>query len=84
LCKVLELVSSFLTSPSSSKMESKYIFYCIFELRGFTGSSLWKVSHISTFGFFLLIFLGVSLHKVSLLFISFSKSPSLPKTEFRC
>jgi hypothetical protein len=48
--EVLVLVSSFRTSPSSSKRESKCIFYCVFELRGFTGSSLWKVSHMPTFG----------------------------------
>jgi hypothetical protein len=34
--------------------------------------------------FFLLTFLGVSLHKVLVLFISFSKSPSLLKMEFGC
>jgi hypothetical protein len=52
LYKVLLLVASFPTSPSSSKTEYKCIFYCIFELRGFTSSSLWKVSHLSTFGIF--------------------------------
>jgi hypothetical protein len=52
LCEVLELVSSFPTMPSLSKTESKCIFYCVFELRGFTASSLWKVSHLSTFGIF--------------------------------
>jgi hypothetical protein len=51
-CEVLVLVASFPTSPSSSKTESKCIFYCIFELKGVIGSSLWKVSHLSTFGIF--------------------------------
>jgi hypothetical protein len=65
-------------------MESKCIFYCIFELRGFIGSSLWKVSHLSTFGIFLLTFIGVSLRKVVVPFLIFSKSSSLLKTEFVC
>jgi hypothetical protein len=52
LYEVLVLVASFPTSPISSKTESKCIFYCVFELKGFTGSSLWKFSHLSTFGIF--------------------------------
>jgi hypothetical protein len=52
LYEVLVLVASFPTSPSSSKTESKCIFYWVFELMGFTGSSLWKVSQLSTFGTF--------------------------------
>jgi hypothetical protein len=43
-------------------------------LRGFTDGRFHTSPH---FVFFLLTFLGVSLHKVVVLFISFSKSPSL-------
>jgi len=51
LCEVLELVASFTTSPSSSKTDFICIFYCVFEFEGFTGSLLWKDSHLSILGF---------------------------------
>jgi hypothetical protein len=64
LCEVLDLVASFPTSQSSSKREFVCIFYCIFELRGFTGSSLWNISHPSTIGIVpldLLVFICINL-----------------------
>jgi hypothetical protein len=39
LCEVLELVSSFSTSPSSSKMKSICIYYCVFDFTVFIGLS---------------------------------------------
>jgi hypothetical protein len=48
--EVLVLVVSFPTSPISSKTEFVCTFYSIFKLKGFTGSSYRKVSHLSTFG----------------------------------
>jgi hypothetical protein len=83
-CEVLEPVASFPTGPSSSKMKFVCIFYCVFKLEGFTGSMYWKVSHFTTFGFYILKILVVSLHEVIDLVLSFSKSSSLLKSEFGC
>jgi hypothetical protein len=43
LCEVLELVVSFLASPSSLKMKFVCISYCVFGFGRFTGSFLWEV-----------------------------------------
>ena len=78
-CEVLELVPSFPTSPSSSKTEFVWIFYCVFEFGGFIGSLFRKVSHLSFFGILPFAFLGFySLYLIELV-LSFSKSPSLLK-----
>ena len=44
---LVELVVIFATSPSSSKTDSKYIPYCVFDVGGFIGSSCREVSHLS-------------------------------------
>jgi hypothetical protein len=78
------LVSSFPTSPSSSKMESVCIFYRVFEFRGFTDSFLKEVftcSYLLFYLLLLLVFYGV--HWIDI-FLSFSKSPSLLKSESGC
>jgi hypothetical protein len=82
--EVIELVASFPTSPSSSKTEYKCIFYCIFELRVLPVLHLGRFHSYPYLVFFLLTFLSFSLHKVVVLFLSFSKSPRLLKTEFGC
>jgi hypothetical protein len=80
-CEVLVLVSSFPTSPSSSKTESVCIFYRIFEFGVFTGSFLKEVFISSYLVFYLLLYLGFyGLHWIDI-FLSFSKSPSLLKSE---
>jgi hypothetical protein len=83
-CEVLELVTSFPTSPSSSKTESVCIFYRVFEFGGFTDSFLKEVFTSSYLVFYLLILLGFyGLHWIDI-FLSFSKSPSLLKSESGC
>jgi hypothetical protein len=78
------LVASFPTSPSSLKTESVCIFYRIFEFGGFIGSFLKEVFTSSYLVFYLLLLLGFyGLHWIDI-FLSFSKSPSLLKSESRC
>jgi hypothetical protein len=78
------LVASFPTSPSSSKTESVCIFYRVFEFGGFTGSFLKEVFTPSYLVFYLLQHLGFyGLHWIDI-FLSFSKSPSLLKSESGC
>jgi hypothetical protein len=70
-CEVLVLVACFPTSPSSSKMEFVYIFYCVFEFEGFIGSFLKEVFTSSYLVFYLLLILGVyGLHCIYI-FLSF-------------
>jgi hypothetical protein len=83
-CEVLVLVASFPTSPSSSKTESVCIFYCVFKFGGFTGSFLKEVFTSSYLVFYLSLLLGFyGLHSIYI-FLSFSKSPSLLKSESGC
>jgi hypothetical protein len=83
-CEVLVLVASFPTSPSSSKTESVCIFYRVFEFGGFTGSFLKEVFTSSYLVFYLLLLIGFyGLHWIYI-FLSFSKSPSLLKSESGC
>jgi hypothetical protein len=83
-CEVLVLISSFPTSPSSSKKESICIFYRVFEFGGFTGSFLWRVLTSPDLIFYLLIILGIYVVHWIDIFLSFSKSPSLLKSESGC
>jgi hypothetical protein len=84
LCEVLVLVASFPTSPSSSKTESVCIFYHVCEFGGFTGSFLKEIFTSSYLVFYILILLGFyGLHWIDI-FLSFSKSPSLLKSECEC
>jgi hypothetical protein len=80
-CEVLVLVVIFPTSPSSSKMESVCIFYRVFEFGGFTGSFLWEVLTSHYLIFYLLLILGLYVFHLIDIFLSFSKSPSLLKSE---
>jgi hypothetical protein len=57
---VLELMVSFMTSSSSSKTESLCIFYDVFDVGVFAGSSLIEVSHLYTIGIFILSLLDSS------------------------
>jgi hypothetical protein len=83
-CEVLVLVASFPTSPSLSKTESVRIFYRVFEFGGFTDSFLREVFTSSYLVFYLLLLLGFyGLHWIDI-FLSFSKSPSLLKSESGC
>jgi hypothetical protein len=83
-CEVLVFVASFPTSPSSSKMESVCIFYRVFKFGGFTGSFLKEVFTSYYLVFYLLILLGFyGLHWIDI-FLRFSKSPSLLKSESGC
>jgi hypothetical protein len=83
-CEVLVLVASFSISPSSSKTEFVCIFYRVFEFGGFTGSFLKEVFTSSYLVFYLLPLLGFyGLHWIYI-FLSFSKSPSLLKSESGC
>jgi hypothetical protein len=78
------LVASFPTSPSSSKIESVCIFYRIFEFGGFTGSFLKEVFTSSYLVFYLSVLLGFyGIHLIDI-FLSFSKSLSLLKSESGC
>jgi hypothetical protein len=84
LCEVLELVVSFSTSPSSLKMDFISIFYRVFEFGGFTGSLLKEVFTSYYLVFYLLILFGFyGLHWIDI-FLSFSKSSSLLKSESGC
>ena len=84
LCEVLELVASSSISPTSSKTESIYIFCCVFEFEGFTDSSFGRSHPSPSLLLYLLLFLGFySLYFIELV-LSFSKSPSLLKSEFVC
>ena len=58
---VLELMVSFMTSSSSSKTESLCIFYDVFDVGVFAGSSLIEVSHLYTIGIFILPLMMFSL-----------------------
>jgi hypothetical protein len=81
LCEVLVLVVSFPTSPSSLKTEFVCISYCVFEFGGFTDSFLREVLTSPYLIFFLLLILGsYGVHWIDLS-LSFSKSPSLLKSE---
>jgi hypothetical protein len=83
-CEVLVLVASFPTSPSSLKTEFVRIFYRVFEFGGFTDSFLKEVFTSSYFVFYILLILGFyGLHWIDI-FLSFSKSPSLLKSESGC
>jgi hypothetical protein len=83
-CEVLVLVASFPTSLSTSKMESVCIFYRIFEFESFTGSFLKEVFISSYLVFYLLLILGLYVVHWIDIFLSFSKSPSLLKSESGC
>jgi hypothetical protein len=82
-CEVLVLVASFPTSPSSSKTEFVCIFYRIFEFGGFTGSFLKEGFTYSYLVFYLLLLGFYGLHWIYI-FLSFSNSPSLLKSESGC
>jgi hypothetical protein len=83
-CEVLVLVARFPTSPSSSKMGFVCIFYRVFEFGGFIGSFLKEVFTSSYLVFYLLALLGFyGLHWIDI-FLSFSKSPCLLKSEYGC
>jgi hypothetical protein len=84
LCEVLVLVARFPTSPSLSKMESVCIFYHVFEFGGFIGSFLKEVFTYSYLVFYLLLLLGFYGLYWIYIFLSFSKSPSLLKSESGC
>jgi hypothetical protein len=78
------LVASFPTSPSSSKTEFVCIFYRIFKFRGFTGSFLREVFTSPYLLFYRLLLIGFyGLHWIDI-FLSFSKIPSLLKSESGC
>jgi hypothetical protein len=81
LCEVLGLVVSFPTSPSSLKMDFICISFCVFGFGGFTGSFLWEVLTSLYLIFYLLSILGLYVVHWIGLSLSFSKSPSLLKTE---
>jgi hypothetical protein len=81
LCEVLELVVSFPTSPSSLKTEFICIFYYASDFGGFTSSFLREVFTSPYLVFYILLLLGLyGIHWINLS-LSFSKSPSLPKSE---
>jgi hypothetical protein len=83
-CEVLVLIVSFPISPSSSKTDFVCIFYRVFEFGGFTGSFLKEVLTSYYLAFYLLILLGFyGLHWIDI-FLSFSKSPILLKSESEC
>ena len=50
-CEDLVLVLISMTSSSSSKTDSEWISYCVFDIGGFTGSSFLERSNLSPFGF---------------------------------
>jgi hypothetical protein len=81
LCEVLGLVVSFPTSPSSLKTEFVCISYCVFGFGGFTGSFLREVLTSPYLIFFLVLILGSYGFHWIYLSLSFSKSPSLQKSE---
>jgi hypothetical protein len=78
------LVASFPTSPRSSKTEFVCIFYRVFKFGGFTGSFLREVFTSPYLLFYRLLLLGFyGLHWIDIL-LSFSKSPSLLKSDSGC
>jgi hypothetical protein len=81
---VLELVVSFPTSPSSLKTIFVCIFYRVFEFGGFTGSFLREVFISPYLLFYRLLQLGFYGRHWIDIFLSFSKSPSLLKSESGC
>jgi hypothetical protein len=81
-CEVLELVVSFPTSPSSLKTDFECISYYVFGFGGFTGSFLWEVLTSPYLIFYLFLILGFYVVHWIGLSLSFSKSPSLLKSEF--
>jgi hypothetical protein len=81
LYEVLELVVSFPTSPSSLKTDFVCISYYVFGFGGFTGYFLWEVLTSPYLVFYLLLILGLYVVHWIGLSVSFSKSPSLPKTK---
>jgi hypothetical protein len=83
LCEVLELVVSFPTSPSSLKTKFVCISYCVFGFGGFIDSFLWEVLTSPYLIFYLLLILGLYVVHWIGLSLSFSKSPSLLKSESR-
>jgi hypothetical protein len=83
-CEVLVLVSSFPTSPSSSKMEIVCFFYCVFELGGLRIICFGRFHTSPYFTFSPLKILNVSLYEVIYLVLIFSKSPSLLKSVSEC
>jgi hypothetical protein len=84
LCEVIELVVSFPTSPSSLKTKFVCISYCIFGFGGFIDSFLWEVLTTPYLIFYLLLILGLYMVHWIGLSLSFSKSPSLLKSESGC
>jgi hypothetical protein len=83
-CEVLVLVASLPTSPSSLKTDFICISYCVFGFGGFTGSFLWEVLTSPYLIFYLLIILGLCVVHWIDIFLSFSKSLSLLKSESGC
>jgi hypothetical protein len=81
LFEVLEIVVSFPTSPSSLKTKFVCISYCVFGFGGFTDSFLWEVLTSPYSIFYLFLILGLYVVHWIGLFLSFSKSPSLLKSE---
>jgi hypothetical protein len=81
LCEVFELGFSFPTSLSSLKIEFICISYCIFGFGGCTGSFLWEVLTSPYLIFYVLLILGLYVVHCIVLSLSFSKSPSLLKSE---
>ena len=61
---VLELMVSFMTISSSSKTESLCIFYYVFDVGVFAGSSLIEVSHLYIIGIFILPLLKITVSAV--------------------
>jgi hypothetical protein len=84
LCEVLDLVVSFPTSPSSLKMKFVCLSYCVFGFGGFTDSFLWEVLTSPYLIFYLLLILRFYVVHWIGLSLSFSKSPSLLKSESGC
>jgi hypothetical protein len=84
LFEVLELVVSFPTSLSSLKTDFICISYCVFGFGGFTGSFLWEVLTSPYLIFYLLVILRLYVVHWIDIFLSFSKSPSLLKSESGC
>jgi hypothetical protein len=81
LCEVLELVFSFPTSPSSLKTDFICISYYVFGFGGFTCSFLLEVLTSPYSIFYLLLTLWFYVIHWIGLSLSFSKSPSLLKSE---
>jgi hypothetical protein len=80
-CEVPELVVSFPTRLSSLKTEFVCISYCVLGFGGFTGSFLWEVLTSPYLIFYLLLIFGIYVVHWIDLSLSFSKSPSLLKSE---